>query len=107
MGWPSRADINPNDFFMHGHHFVMLPDGTCEEYPDAVARMFDPSFPEGINVDIDDATIENFRILPENNVEVEYYISVDGKWQKTFLVTGKIEVVNDGIVFKAESISEK
>jgi hypothetical protein len=107
MGWASKADTNPDDFFMNGHHFVMIPDGTYDEYPDAVVRMFNPTLPEGINPDIDDATIENFRILPNNKIEVEYYISIYNEWKKTFLVVGEIKIIDDEIVFKAESISEK
>jgi hypothetical protein len=99
MGWPSPSDTNIDDFFMHGHHFLMLSGGEYEEYPDVIAKYLGK--PE--DIEITDATINAYKTLPDGRIEVEYYIATE-EWEKDVLVVGKIIVVDDEIMFKADTV---
>lgn len=114
MGFPDIENHKPEDFFVHGHHIVLMPDKTTDEYDTAI-----PDYYVNVMLEKPSECIESngstadYELLPDGRIQVTYVIfdrEYDNgiSWEeKTFVCVGKIVNIEDEIMFKIESIMEK
>lgn len=110
MGW--AADKTPEQFFMHGHHFALMPDGSCDDFDIAI-----PDYYVHVMKCHPDA-----ECVGSNGSDMGYEVSSEGKltvaydvydreyddgteWnEKRFNCLGKLTEHDGYMVFKVEEI---
>ena len=112
MGW--AQSLEPDEFFCDGHHLVIMPDGSNDDFESAVADYYVHNIlhrPDAVMIDSQGCD-RDYRILKDGFLEVTYFSCGveydDGTiWEeKHFKTIGKIIEHDGGVAFKVESLEE-
>ena len=112
MSFPGKTDTNPEDFFCHGHHLVLMPDGSIDEYDVIIGDYYVRVIMGNTDAECEDSngSEAEYEVLPDGTLKVTYHIHdrlYDSgiTWEeKTFVCCGQIVEHGSDLVFRVDDI---